>query len=726
MFSSDKPIFNKKSDKLNRTEFSKQLAKAILSYTETDNFTIGLSGRWGSGKTSIINMVVEEIDELTKETNRDEKPIIVKFNPWNYSDQAELTTLFFKTITTSLGQADNSKTLKDIGTALQNYSELFEYATYIPVAGKYIRLGKHIFSGLGKSLSKKGDKDSSLENRKNNVEKALKAQKQKIIVIIDDIDRLTNSKIKLIFQLVNSLAGFPNMIYLLSFDKDVVVRALSEEQNCNGEEYLEKIIQVPFEIPEANKKLITDVFCEKVDEIILQNAEQNISFDIEYWRNIFPSCISPFIKTMRDVNRVINTFYFKFELMKNETNLTDLLAITTLQVCAANIYEWIFSHANSLTGSVISAGRISGVEQKENKSEYLKTFSIIHKDNPELMLKIVQSLFPSFAWHTGGRVYDYSDNLKLKRNQRIASVDRVFRYFNLSLEEISVSRNELKCTITDYSEDEIDDLLQSLSKSGALYDYLNELEALISEIPQNRQLLFINKFIKIRLNKNSREHKSFLSPTIDDKAKYCIFKIFENNNKSENANIITNLLDSITFDTLQYLCEIIIKIEFAYGRIGSHTETSYQFIELDSLTVIEAMLLSKILSISKERCLFDSTGIHRIYCIWKFLDKKSLSEYMYRILKSSENIPKYLYMIASYWQSSDLKNGWNFDEKSFEYIGKDEAYRKISSLKNTKEFSNLNIRFKQITVAYFLWYTESKDEVLEEEVNLIIPLWEYK
>lgn len=63
MFSSDKPIFNKKSDKLNRTEFSKQLAKAILSYTETDNFTIGLSGRWGSGKTSIINMVDEEIDE---------------------------------------------------------------------------------------------------------------------------------------------------------------------------------------------------------------------------------------------------------------------------------------------------------------------------------------------------------------------------------------------------------------------------------------------------------------------------------------------------------------------------------------------------------------------------------------------------------------------------------------------------------------------------------------
>lgn len=73
----------------------------------------------------------------------------------------------------------------------------------------------------------------------------LKKQKQKIIVVIDDIDRLNNSQIRAIFQLVNSLAGFPNMIYLLAFDREIVVQWPCGRAEVCGEEYLEKIIQVP-------------------------------------------------------------------------------------------------------------------------------------------------------------------------------------------------------------------------------------------------------------------------------------------------------------------------------------------------------------------------------------------------------------------------------------------------------------------------------------------------
>lgn len=112
MFSADKPISGKEFDLLNRTEFSKQLAKAIVSYAETDNFTISLCGRWGTGKTSVLNMVLGEIKELTNNHPDEEKPIIVSFNPWNYSDQAQLTTQFFKTIMSTLGKNPKNKNLK--------------------------------------------------------------------------------------------------------------------------------------------------------------------------------------------------------------------------------------------------------------------------------------------------------------------------------------------------------------------------------------------------------------------------------------------------------------------------------------------------------------------------------------------------------------------------------------------------------------------------------------
>ena len=89
-------------------------------------------------------------------------------------------------------------------------------------------------------MKEKSEEMNSIDAQKDAVTKALLDQNHKFIVVIDDIDRLNNSQIRAIFQLINTVAGFPNMIYLLSFDREVVTRALQEEQNCNGEEYLER------------------------------------------------------------------------------------------------------------------------------------------------------------------------------------------------------------------------------------------------------------------------------------------------------------------------------------------------------------------------------------------------------------------------------------------------------------------------------------------------------
>lgn len=61
MFNTDSLITTIKDDLLNRDKFAKQLAQAILSYNQSNSFNIGLYGEWGSGKTSVINMVEESI-----------------------------------------------------------------------------------------------------------------------------------------------------------------------------------------------------------------------------------------------------------------------------------------------------------------------------------------------------------------------------------------------------------------------------------------------------------------------------------------------------------------------------------------------------------------------------------------------------------------------------------------------------------------------------------------
>ena len=90
MFHSDQPIKNLTEDLFGRNFFAEAVANAILSYQREDSVSIGLFGEWGSGKTSIINMMVEKIRSISPPN----EPIIIKFNTWNFSDQNQLIQQF--------------------------------------------------------------------------------------------------------------------------------------------------------------------------------------------------------------------------------------------------------------------------------------------------------------------------------------------------------------------------------------------------------------------------------------------------------------------------------------------------------------------------------------------------------------------------------------------------------------------------------------------------------
>lgn len=96
--------------------------------------------------------------------------------------------------------------------------------------------------------------DENLLEIKNKISNKLLGLPGKFIVFIDDIDRLNKKEIKLLIQLIKAVFDFPNVIYILSFDKEIVADALSNEQSINGSQYLEKIIQLSLDIPEIEKE----------------------------------------------------------------------------------------------------------------------------------------------------------------------------------------------------------------------------------------------------------------------------------------------------------------------------------------------------------------------------------------------------------------------------------------------------------------------------------------
>ena len=139
MYYSDKPILSKKEDFLKRKYFAELVAKSLENLNSQDTFTIGLYGQWGTGKTSLVNMILEEIKE-------NEKVVIVRFEPWNFSSTNQLLEQFFVHLTNVFRNINDEK-MQKIGDALEKYSEAFEIAEVIPYVGGLLSL-------LGKKVQK--------------------------------------------------------------------------------------------------------------------------------------------------------------------------------------------------------------------------------------------------------------------------------------------------------------------------------------------------------------------------------------------------------------------------------------------------------------------------------------------------------------------------------------------------------------------------------------------
>lgn len=322
MFYSDRPINSGNEDKLNRKGFARLLARTLVNLDSKDTFTVGLFGKWGCGKTSLVNMTLEEIENIQAEDELKKEIIIVHFEPWNFTDTNQLLTQFFIRLANEF-QKKGDKSLTKIGKALENYSDAFGLFELLPGVGAPIAaVGKWGFSRLGQKIQKGLDERDVLK-QKNQVIQLLSAQSNRVLVVLDDIDRLNNEQIRYIFQLITSVARFPNMTYLLVFDKEIVVEALKDVQSGNGQDYLEKVIQMPIQIPNIQRSDLHNFLFEQLDKIIidflLKQEENGTSYEFledikarisELSGSRAKVLICALLKSIKDLNKTVHKSWF--------------------------------------------------------------------------------------------------------------------------------------------------------------------------------------------------------------------------------------------------------------------------------------------------------------------------------------------------------------------------------------------------------------------------------
>ena len=321
----------------------------------------------------------------------------------------------------------------------------------------------------------------SLEEVKAALAGELRSLKAPLLVVIDDVDRLVPTEAQELFQLIKANADFPNLVYLVLFDRNVVEKNIEKVLEVSGREYLEKIVQVGFDVPALQRVQLDRVLFSGLDQLLSEPAISK-RFDQRRWGNLFFGGLQAHFSTLRDVNRFLSTLSFQVSLFTAETsfevNPVDLIGVEVLRVFHPEVYRAIAGSKRILTG---------GLRRDERNDEHRNAILAIAQsavESQEAVKEIIKQLFPPAEWALGGSHYGDGFEERWYRELRVCS-DNVFdRYFHLAIATDDVPQATID-RILGLTNDRagLRAELLALKKRGLLPLVLDRLEAYKEHIP---------------------------------------------------------------------------------------------------------------------------------------------------------------------------------------------------------------------------------------------------
>ena len=386
MITGDNPIKNPEDDVIGRDVDAREFAQNVLEIDPSEGVVVGVLGPWGSGKTSFINLAR---NELKKKKNP-----ILDFNPWMFSGTAQLVESFFIELASQL-KMDRNGRLTKVSKLFETYGRTFSGLGWLPFIGPWINRS----SGAAKILSKLfQSQPEGIGDRRCKLEKALFKLDKPIVVVLDDIDRLETPEIRDIFKLVRLTANFPNIIYIVAFDRGRVEQAL-DEQGLPGRAYLEKILQVAIDLPVVPSPVLTDQIISALNEAHA-NIENLSPVNEQVWPDVFMEVIRPLIRNMRDVRRYVVTVHSTVRSLNGQIALADLLALEAIRIFLPDVFKLLHNAIDGLTNSNTNSQVVD--PPKEILKKQIDSLIEASGDHKDVVESMITRLFPAGGCYVGG------------------------------------------------------------------------------------------------------------------------------------------------------------------------------------------------------------------------------------------------------------------------------------------------------------------------------------
>ncbi|HSD37753.1 MAG TPA: P-loop NTPase fold protein [Rhodocyclaceae bacterium] len=430
MLYNDQPIGSPNEDRFGVDPFARALAASFRKMQSPQGAVIGLNGPWGSGKSSVVNLCKHHLAEAVEA----EEIVIIDFACWWFRGEDALALAFFRELYAGLGPSLSDKVKKKLpklGARLLRGGALVGKVAEAAGAGIVGGIAEKGMEWLAGMI----EQDESVEALHAELSQALREQKKRFLIVIDDIDRLSPDEALLIFRLVKSVGRLPNVMYLLVYDRPLAEKIVSERYPSEGPHYLEKIVQAAFELPDPSVFDVQQHLLSLIESICGAPAER----DMVRFMNIFYEGISPAMRTPRDVARFTNSLSVSWPAVAGEVDRADFVALEMLRLLQPNIYRAIRQNRERLTGAV------SERRDREAAAQHFNGlfFGATPPADDNRMRRLLMRLFPALesAWENMGYGDGFAKQWALER--RVCSSDHFDSYFRFSIGDDVLTSAEL-------------------------------------------------------------------------------------------------------------------------------------------------------------------------------------------------------------------------------------------------------------------------------------------
>ncbi len=333
-YDTDHPIQKSREDLLARHNDAETITDQLLKTdTSKESFSLGIDSPWGTGKTSFMNLMKEKIN--TKHLN---ETIVIDFNPWQYPIEKDLVSVFFDDLSKQLKRYD-----KTLAKSIINYS-------------KVLSAFNTSETRLISSLFDLAYNDNSLQETKRSIINAIKHIRKKIVVFIDDLDRLDSKELMEMLKLIRNISDFPYMYFVAAYDKSYILNSLAPIMPSKETSFITKIFQHEIKLAELGHlisdlaqgsesffyKYFIDVVSGTDKNELLTEIRLTLRFNyLNSWNyfgvtNTIPSHA---LSNIREMMRLSNNFKKSYDKLKGKIEVCNLFWLELLKLKYPIVYS---------------------------------------------------------------------------------------------------------------------------------------------------------------------------------------------------------------------------------------------------------------------------------------------------------------------------------------------------------------------------------------------------